>query len=183
MKKTDKLRERAEEKLQKTDKKPRIFGSESELVHELQVHQTELEMQNEELRNSQIELSDLYEEYHELYNEAPVGYFSLDNKGNVRNVNIKGAELLGLEKNRIIGMGFILFIPSNYQTKYYTSLKNAVVMRKIQEVELKLKREKSLFYVQMEIIPIHDKPDEKYRIIITDITERKKAEDELRENE
>ena len=117
------MRERAEKELQKADKEPRIPGSEAELVHELQVHQAELEMQNEELRNSQIELSKLYEEYHELYNEAPVGYFSLDNKGIIRNVNIKGAELLGLEKNRIIGFGFILFIPTNYQTKYYTSLK------------------------------------------------------------
>ena len=98
-------------------------------MHELQVHQAELEMQNDELRGSQIELSNLYGHYHELYNEAPVGYFSLDKNGIIRNVNIKGAELLGLEKNRIIGMGFILFIPPNYQTKYYTFLKNAVVMQ------------------------------------------------------
>ncbi|MGZ7048046.1 MAG: PAS domain S-box protein, partial [Methanobacterium sp.] len=119
--------------------------------------------------------------YHELYNEAPVGYFSLDKNGNVKNVNIKGAELLGLEKNRIIGFGFIRFIPQNYHTKYYQSLKNAVVKRKNQEIELHLKRENSPAYVQMEIMPIHDNGDEKYRIIITDITERKKAEEELKE--
>ena len=130
-----------------------------------------------------MELSNLYEHYHELYNDAPVGYFSLDNNGNVRNVNIRGAELLGLEKDRIIGFGFILFISRDYQTKYYRSLNDAVVRRKIQEVELQLKGKKSPFYVKMEIMPIPDKPDEKYRITITDITELKKAEEALHESE
>ncbi|MGZ7066998.1 MAG: PAS domain-containing sensor histidine kinase, partial [Methanobacterium sp.] len=78
MKEQDELRARAEKNLQKSDKKINIPGNESELVHELRVHQAELEMQNEELKNSQVELSKLYEKYHELYNEAPVGYFSLD---------------------------------------------------------------------------------------------------------
>ncbi|MGZ7135507.1 MAG: PAS domain-containing sensor histidine kinase, partial [Methanobacterium sp.] len=96
MKEQDELRARAEKNLQKSDKKINISVNESELVHELRVHQAELEMQNEELKNSQVELSKLYEKYHELYNEAPVGYFSLDKNGNVKNVNIKGAELLGL---------------------------------------------------------------------------------------
>ncbi|MGZ7049047.1 MAG: PAS domain-containing sensor histidine kinase, partial [Methanobacterium sp.] len=96
MKEQDELRARAEKKLQKSDKKINISVNESRLVHELSVHQAELEMQNEELINSQVELSKLYEKYHELYNEAPVGYFSLDKNGNVKNVNIKGAELLGL---------------------------------------------------------------------------------------
>ncbi|MGZ7119731.1 MAG: sensor histidine kinase [Methanobacterium sp.] len=181
MKEQDELRAHAEKNLQKSDKKINISGNESELVHELQVHQAELEMQNEELKNSQVELSKLYEKYHELYNEVPVGYFSLDKNGNVKNVNIKGAELLGLEKNRIIGFGFILFIPQIYHTKYYQSLKNAVVKRKNQEIELQLKREKSPAYVQMEIMPIHDNGDEKYRIITTEITDRKKAEEELRQ--
>ena len=146
MKKSDSLREHAEKVLQEAKVNGNIPESVEELVHELQVHQIELEMQNDELRNSQMELSNLYEHYHELYNDAPVGYFSLDNNGNVRNVNIKGAELLGLEKDRIIGFGFILFIPQDYQTKYYRSLNDAVVRRKIQEVELQLKGKKSPFY-------------------------------------
>ncbi|MGZ7047555.1 MAG: PAS domain-containing sensor histidine kinase, partial [Methanobacterium sp.] len=68
MKEQDELRARAEKKLQKSDKKINISVNESRLVHELQVHQAELEMQNEELINSQVELSKLYEKYHELYN-------------------------------------------------------------------------------------------------------------------
>ncbi|MGZ7067998.1 MAG: PAS domain-containing sensor histidine kinase, partial [Methanobacterium sp.] len=148
----------------------------------LQVHQVELEMQNEELKEAQEELAKLLDEFHEFYDEAPVGYFSLDRNGNVRNVNIKGAELLGLDKGMIVGFGFVRFIPLNYQTKYYRSLKDAMVKCNVEEVELQLKREKSLFYVQMQIVPIYDKFDEKYRITITDITERKKAEEELLQN-
>ena len=169
------MRERAEKDIQNAKVKIIPLKVSAELVHELQVHQTELEIQNEELRDAQEELSELYNQYHELYDEAPVGYFSVDDIGNIRNVNIKGAELLGLEKNMIIGFGFIRFIPINCQTKYYNSLKDAVVNHKIQEVELQLKRKKSLFYVQMQIIQIHNKPDEKYRIIITDIKKRKKS--------
>ena len=183
MKKSDSLRELSEKVLQEAKVNGNIPESVEELVHELQVHQTELEMQNNELRNSQIELSNLYEHYHELYNDAPVGYFSLDNNGIIRNVNIKGAELLGLEKDMIIGVVFIRFIPRDYQSKYYNSLKNAVVKRETKEVELQLKGKKSPLYVQMEIMHISDKPDEKYRITLTDITELKKAEEALHESE
>ncbi|MGZ7117333.1 MAG: PAS domain-containing sensor histidine kinase, partial [Methanobacterium sp.] len=176
------MRDNAERELQKAKKKETVPESNSKLVHELQVHQVELEMQNEELKEAQEELAKLLDEFHEFYDEAPVGYFSLDKNGNVRNVNIKGAELLGLDKGMIVGFGFVRFIPLNYQTKYYRSLKDAMVKCNVEEVELQLKREKSLFYVQMQIVPIYDKFDEKYRITITDITERKKAEEELLQN-
>ncbi|MGZ7095133.1 MAG: PAS domain-containing sensor histidine kinase, partial [Methanobacterium sp.] len=182
MNKADKLRDNAERELQKAKKKETVPESNSKLVHELQVHQVELEMQNEELKEAQEELAKLLDEFHEFYDEAPVGYFSLDKNGNVKNVNIKGVELLGLDKGMIVGFGFVRFIPLNYQTKYYRSLKDAMVKCNVEEVELQLKREKSLFYVQMQIVPIYDKFDEKYRITITDITERKKAEEELLQN-
>ncbi|MGZ7134683.1 MAG: PAS domain-containing sensor histidine kinase [Methanobacterium sp.] len=176
------MRDNAERELQKAKKKETVPESNSKLVHELQVHQVELEMQNEELKEAQEELAKLLDEFHEFYDEAPVGYFLLDKNGNVKNVNIKGVELLGLDKGMIVGFGFVRFIPLNYQTKYYRSLKDAMVKCNVEEVELQLKREKSLFYVQMQIVPIYDKFDEKYRITITDITERKKAEEELLQN-
>jgi len=183
MSKTDELRERAEKELQKAKEKCRMPRSLSELVHELQVHQVELQMQNEELRKSQEEVSGLYNQYHELYDYAPVGYFSLDNEGIIRTVNVKGAELLQLNKKDIIGRGFSRFISKNVENKYYHGLANAIDTHEIQSVELQLKGNKKVFYVNIEIMPIYDKPGEMYHITVNDINERKKAEKELKESE
>lgn len=176
MSKTDRLRERAEKELQKAKEKGYMSSDVSELLHELQVHQVELQMQNEELRKSQEEVSSLYNQYHELYDYAPVGYFSLDKDGIIRNVNVKGAELLQLNKKEIIGRGFSRFIPKNDENKYYYGLSSAVDTGKIHKVELQLKRDKPLFNFQMEIMSIYGNDNEKYRIIITDITGLKQAE-------
>lgn len=180
MGKTDRLRERAEEELQKAKEKGHIPRNVSELLHELQVHQVELQIQNEELRKSQEEVSSLYNQYHELYDYAPVGYFSLDKDGIIRNVNVKCAELLQLNKKEIIGRGFSRFIPIDCQNKYYHDLAGAVDTGKTREVELRLKIDKLLLNVQMEIMPVYGNDNEKYRIIITDISKRKQIEDELR---
>jgi PAS domain-containing protein len=64
------------------------------LIHELQVHQIELEMQNEELRRAQMELEELRKNYSDLYDFAPVGYFSFDRDGLIRQVNLTGAKKL-----------------------------------------------------------------------------------------
>lgn len=179
MRKTDELRRRAEEELQKAKEKGHIPMSVAELVHELRVHQVELEMQNEELRQSQEEISNLYNQYYELYNNAPVGYVSLDKNGLITNINNKGAELLKSYKSKIIERGFSRFITKDFQNKYYQTLSDAADTGKTQEVELQFKIDKSLFYVQMEIMPLYGKNDEKYRIIITDITERKQLKKSL----
>lgn len=174
------MRERAEKKVDKLNKEVNVHETSSELVHELQVHQAELQMQNEELRGAQEELAKLYHEYHELYNEAPTGYFSLDKNGNIRNVNIKGTELLGLEKERIIGRSLIRFIQKEYRNDYFNALNHAINTTENQEVEIQLNGHEVPFYVHIEIMPVFNKYDEKYRITIIDISDRKKAEEELR---
>jgi len=179
MNKTDRLRECAEKELQKAKEKNYLPNNVFELFHELQIHQVELQMQNEELRNSQEEVSSLYNQYRELYDHAPVGYFSLDKYGIICNANVKGAELLQLTKKDIIGWGFSSFIPINRQNEYYYGLANAVDTSKLQKVELQLKRDKLLFNVQMEIMHVDGNDNEKYRIIITDISKYKKMEEQL----
>ena len=177
MNKTDELRKRAEEKLRNAEEKGNMDKDVTELIHELKVHQIELQMQNEELRKSQEEVLSLYNQYYELYDHAPVGYFSLDKDGIIRNVNVKGAELLQLNKKKIIGRGFSRFI-SKDGDKYYCVLANAIDTNEIQSIELQLKGNKT-FYAYMEIMIVHNS-DERYRVTITDITKRKKAEDELK---
>lgn len=80
------------------------------LVQELEVHQLELEMQNEELREVQKELEKSRNAYAELYDFAPAGYFSFDRQGLVRSVNLPGAQLLGLERQRLLGKPMSLWI-------------------------------------------------------------------------
>ena len=67
-------------------------------LHELEVHQIELEMQNDELQKTRDELEVALEKYTNLYNFAPVGYFSIDESGVIQEMNLTGAVLLGIEK-------------------------------------------------------------------------------------
>ena len=77
---------------------PIDYLSKDELIEELRIHQIELELQNEELKESQIEVTNSQNKYFELYNFAPVGYFTLDKKGLIIDVNLAGADLLGAER-------------------------------------------------------------------------------------
>ncbi|HUX89930.1 MAG TPA: PAS domain-containing protein [Gallionellaceae bacterium] len=73
------------------------------LLHELQVHQIELEMQNRQLREAQQELEETRDRYADLYDYAPVGYLTLDEKGTVLEINLTGAGMLGMERLNIVG--------------------------------------------------------------------------------
>jgi PAS domain S-box-containing protein len=104
-----KLRRRAEERLDKPTAPALAVGAEEEpqrLLHELQVHQIELEMQNEELRRVRDVAESLLEKYKDLYDFAPVGYVTLDRQGTIRNVNLAGANLIGIRRSSLIGKRF-----------------------------------------------------------------------------
>ncbi len=106
------LRERAEKMLRTTvadiaDMPPEKV---QELVHELQVHQTELEIQNEELRNTQVQLAHSLDRYSDLYEFAPVGYLTLDKQGLIMEANLTSAAMLGVERNRLPGRKFSDFV-------------------------------------------------------------------------
>ena len=76
------------------------------LVHELQVHQIELEMQNEELLCAQAAVQEVSDKYHDLFDFAPIGYFRLDGQGQILEVNLAGAALLGLDRSTAVKQRF-----------------------------------------------------------------------------
>ncbi len=99
------LRRSAEERLARLKPEGGEQRSEVEtarLVHELEVHQIELEMQNAELQRTRVEIEAALERYTELYDFAPVGYFSIDQQGLIQEVNLTGAAMLGMARSQIL---------------------------------------------------------------------------------
>lgn len=93
---------------------PRPLNEATEqLLHELQVHQIELEMQNETLRQTQAALEESRDAYADLYEFAPVGYLTLSQRGLVSDANLTAARLLGIERHALINRGFLRFISVN----------------------------------------------------------------------
>ena len=80
------------------------------LLQELQIHHIELELQNEELKQSKAEVDLALEKYADLYDFAPVGYFSLDDQGSILEVNLTGSAMLGTERSRLTNRRFQLFM-------------------------------------------------------------------------
>jgi PAS domain-containing protein len=109
--KRNRLRKKAEIVLSKKKEAPRkICSAEMEkLIHELQVHQVELEMQNDELRKAQEEIERSRSKYVDLYDFAPVGYFTPDKKGVIIEANLTGASLLEVEGASLLRTPFSYF--------------------------------------------------------------------------
>lgn len=116
------LRRQAEDKLtnlkQRTAEFPKSDADIQRLVHELQVHQIELEMQNEELVQARIQLESTLSMYVELYAFAPVGYFTLARDGTIRHANLTGTKLIGVGLSELIGRHFDIFISTESRTTF-----------------------------------------------------------------
>jgi len=102
------LRAAAEARFARAPRAPHEMSS--PLLHELQVHQIELEMQNDELRRDQLEIEAAHERYLDLYDFAPVGYLTLDDKGLIASANLTAAALLGKERRALVGRRFAGFV-------------------------------------------------------------------------
>ncbi|MCX6252340.1 MAG: hypothetical protein NTX61_16530 [Bacteroidetes bacterium] len=125
------LRRKAEEKLREKQKKsdtPVMETDSKKLLHELQVHQIELEMQNEELRQANETVETALKKYTMLYDFAPMGYFTLDRDGSICEMNFTGAEMLNDKRFSLVNSNFKLFVSEDSQpvfndffSKVYTS--------------------------------------------------------------
>jgi len=154
------------------------------LLHELQVHQVELEMQNEALQESQQELREARDRYRdryvELYDFAPVGYITLNNKGIIQEANLTAATMLGVERSKLLRHGFSRFVSPDNPDHWYLHLATVWRQEKKQDCELFLQRgNNSRFYARLESVRVQKESDGEILIYTTiaDISLKKKAED------
>jgi len=184
-KKSSDLRKKAEKKLKPATMPIEKLPDEEvrKLAHELQVHQIELEMQNEELRDSQIELEKSRNRYSRLYDFAPIGYFTISEKGLILEINLTGASMLGVERGFLIKKSLRNFISRESQDIYYLHRKQAFETKKHEACELTMKKKDDFqFHVRLESIAVQDNEGHYNRLhtIISDVTERKQVEEKLR---
>ena len=154
-----------------------------ELVHELHVHQIELDIQNEDLRQAQIKLEELKDKYVDLYDFAPAGYMTLNDKGLILEANLTAVRLLGVERTSLIKMFLSRFVCQEFVNPYYLYLKQVFESQSMQTCEIKLTRKDgTVFYAQLESVAVQDESGQfrRCRTILTDITEHKVAEDALK---
>ena len=185
------LRGRAEKKLKETAGNiEELSGMSPEkmasLIHELQVHQVELEMQNEELRRVQQELEKTRDRYSHLYDFAPVGYFTVSEKGIIDEVNLTGASLIGIERKALIGKPFAHFVQREDQDIFYRHRQRLLETETAQSCDLRLvKKNGHEFFARLECMVENKSGDDSrsVRATVSDITDRKHAEDELRQSE
>ena len=176
------LRRRAEARLRAAATKAAPARTETDtqrLVHELQVHQIELEMQNEELRRSRAEVEAGLERYTGLYDFAPVGYLTLGRDGAILQVNLTGARLLGVERARLPGRRLEVFVDQPDRAGFRVFLEKVFTSQAKEECEVALLKEgKGPLNVLITATVSQD--GQECRAMIADITGKKQAEAETK---
>lgn len=152
-------------------------------LHELRVHQIELEMQNEELRTAQAELDAVRARYFDLYDLAPVGYCTLSETGLILEANFTAATLLGVARGALGKQPITRFILREDQDIYYLHRKHLFETGEPQVCELRMvKKDGAPFWARLEATAAQDTGGAPVgRVVMSDITERKRAEDVLRQ--
>lgn len=148
------------------------------LIHELQVHQIELEMQNEELDIEKEKTAKTMAKYTELYDFAPSGYISLSKEGDIQSINLSAAKLLGKDRQQLINSRFTTYIHPNDKNSYNQTLFQTSKDSAPRMLELYL-LSNSIIPIYMHIDVVYSEKSSQYLLTIIDITARKQLEVEL----
>ena len=179
------LRRRAEEQLAATEVPPEDLSPDeaARLIHELRVHQIELEMQNEELRLSEARLEESRSRYADLYDFAPVGYLTLDERGAIVEANLTAATMLGRERSKLLNFYFAYFLTDDDRRVLRQVLNNGQDPRERRgEVHIK-DGSGGTRVMLLDVLSLQDAEGrERHRLAMTDITGRKQAEEARRES-
>ena len=156
-----------------------------DLLHELEVHQIELEMQNETLRRTQNALEASRDRYVDLYELAPAAYLTLSAQGLIDDINLHGAALLGMERAKLKQRRFAGFVAAEDEDRWYAHLAGVLASTDKLQCELALQRQDgSRVDVRLDTQrQASDGESFAIRLVLTDISERKQAAAALRASE
>ncbi len=186
------LRDEAETRLALATAKPsalkisptQITQATESLLHELQVHKVELEMQADELQRANWNVEDSRDRYLHLYEYAPIAYFTINADGMATDVNLKAATMLGIERKNLIQHRFVQFVADEDKDNWHRAFVNfkKETAGKEQAITLRLARKDgTTFHGQLDCLKLVDANQQLvFRITIADISNLKRAEAELR---
>jgi two-component system sensor kinase FixL len=179
------LRHEAERRLRAQNVTPAETMAEVDvraLLHELQVHQIELEMQNEELLRAQTVMQEVSDRYQDLFDFAPIGYFDLDDAGEIVEVNLAGAALLGIDRSTAIKQRFEQFVALRHQTVFTEFCERVLRTAVTQTCEIEICGRQGPTYVALEGAPVQfGKTTGPLRIIVSDVSHWKCADAQHRD--
>jgi len=181
---TDDLRNRAEQRVRETaadlPAEPRRHSpEESRLLHDLQVHQIELEMQNDELRQAETNLEVSRARYFDLYNVAPVGYFTIGDTGLILEANLTAATLLGVTRGALVAQRLTSFLVREDQDSYYLHRKRLFATGAPQVLSIRMRKaDGTQFWARLDATTAQGADGaEVCRVVVSDITEGKRNEE------
>lgn len=184
LKQSAELRRQAEAKVQEEAQPSENIAALSpeeiqKTVHELRVHQIELEMQNEDLRRTQVELYAARTRYLDLYDQAPTGYVTIAQNGIILEANLTAATLLGLSRSALVTRPIFNFFLNEDQDIYYLCHKRVFETGVPQVCELRMvKKDETIFPVRLHATMVYaSEAMPVSRVILTDLTDTKKAEE------
>src|SRR5262249_38605148 len=178
------LRDRAEAAWRARHRDLRATSHEdlTRVVHELEVHQIELELQNEELRRAQDEAEAARQQFSDLYDFAPVGYLTINQDARITQANLTAATMLGIERHRLVGQRFAVFVQRESQDDLYLALRAGPPDGRSWSGEILLRKaDGTALPVSIEIASVVE-PDRGrfWRCVLSDITNKKSAEEARR---
>ena len=179
------LRQEAERRLRNKKATPAAGMAEIDaraLLHELQVHQIELERQNNELLRTRAMAEEASEKYQDLFDFAPVGYFLWDVAGRILEVNLAGAALLGLDRSLVVRKRFGQFVATEHRASFADFCHRVLATDAKQTCEVKILKHSQAVAATVEGIAVQERQGKRRacRAMVIDISQRKHAEEEIK---
>ena len=179
--KSEALRRKAEDSLEKNisnNYTTHLEGDYLKLIHELQVHQVELELQNEELIQATERAETVSDKYSELYDFAPIGYFTLSREGYINELNLMGASMLNKERSELVNRMFAVFISNDTKPVFKLFREKIISSFVLETCEVILATDGSL-PIHVNLTGIVSKDGEQCLVTAADITRQNQAEANL----